>query len=125
MKRIIAVLCVFVLLCAGCAATPKTPAESHTEDAQATPEALVLFDTSTCKIVLEGAETTVTDKSTGTEYKYTTTRTLTTQQPTLAQMQARCIARTSANTGSVKIEVAGALIIVTDKATGEIYYIDR
>ena len=66
-----------------------------------------MFDTSTVKIVLEGAETTVTDKATGTEYSYTTTRKLTTQQPTLEQMQARCIARTSVNTDSVKIELAG------------------
>ena len=39
-------------------------------------------------------------------------------------MQARCIARTSANTDTVKIELAGALIVVTDKATGQVYYID-
>ena len=47
MKRIVVMLCACVLLCAGCAATPETPAESHTEDAQATPEAVTLFDTST------------------------------------------------------------------------------
>lgn len=76
------------------------------------------------KIVLEGAETTVTDKATGTEYSYTTTRKLSTQQPTLEQMQARCIARTSADTDTLKIELAGALIVVTDKTTGQVYYID-
>ncbi len=125
MKKIIVILCACVLLCAGCAATPETPAESHTEDAQATPEAVTLFDTSTVKIVLEGAETTVTDKSTGTEYKYTTTRKLTTQQPTLEQLQARCIARTSADTDSMKIELAGALIVVHDLAGNQTYYIQH
>ena len=109
---------------AGCAATPEIPTSSPVEAAQATPEAVTLFDTATLKIVLEGAETTITDKTTGTEYGYTTTRKLTTQQPTLEQMQARCIARTSANTDTVKIELAGALIVVTDKATGQVYYID-
>ena len=125
MKKILAVACACVLLCAGCAATPNTPASGPTEAAQATPEAVTLFDTSSIKITLEGAETTVTDKITGTEYGFTTTRKLTTQQPTLEQMQARCIARTSADTNSMKIELAGALIIVTDKATGQIYYINR
>lgn len=126
MKKLIVAFClVFAVILAGCAATPETPTSNPTEAAQATPEAVTLFDTSTVKIVLEGAETTVTDKATGTEYSYTTTRKLTTQQPTLEQIQACCIARTSANTDSVKIELAGALIVVTDKATGQVYYIDR
>lgn len=125
MKRIVVMLCACVLLCAGCAAPPETPAESHTEDAQATPEAVTLFDTSTIKIVLEGAETTVTDKSSGNEYSYTTTRKLTTQPPTLEQIQARCIARTSANTDTVKIELAGALIVVHDLAGNQTYYIQH
>ena len=47
------------------------------------------------------------------------------QKKALEQMQARCIARTSANTDTVKIELAGALIVVTDKTTGQVYYIDR
>ena len=125
MRKLIAVFClVFAVMLAGCAAIPETPTSNPTEAVQATPEAVTLFDTSTVKIVLEGAETTVTDKATGTEYSYTTTRKLTTQQPTLEQMQARCIARTSANTDTVKIELAGALIVVTDKTTGQVYYIN-
>lgn len=125
MKKLIALFClVFAVMLAGCAATPETPTSNPTEAAQATPEAVTLFDTSTVKIVLEGAETTVTDKATGTEYSYTTTRKLTTQQPTLEQMQARCIARTSADTDTLKIELAGALIVVTDKTSGQVYYID-
>lgn len=125
MKKIFAIICVCILLCAGCATTPNTPISTSTAATQDTPEAVTLFDTSTVKIVLDGAETIVTDKANGTEYSYTTTRKLTTQQPTLEQMQARCIARTSANTDTLKVELAGALIVVTDKATGQIYYINR
>ena len=125
MKKLIVAFClVFAVMLAGCAATPEIPTSSPVEAAQATPEAVTLFDTATLKIVLEGAETTITDKTTGTEYGYTTTRKLTTQQPTLEQMQARCIARTSADTDTLKIELAGALIVVTDKTTGQVYYID-
>lgn len=123
MKKLIIAFClVFALALAGC--TAEKPTSSPTASVQATPEAVTLFDTSTVKIVLEGTETTVTDKTTGTEYGFTTNRKLTTQQPTLEQMQARCIARTSANTDTVKIELAGALIVVTDKTTGQVYYID-
>lgn len=124
MKKLIVLFClVFAVMLAGCSPAEKLT-NSPTEAVQATPEAVTLFDTSTVKIVLEGAETTVTDKATGTEYSYTTTRKLTTQQPTLEQLQARCVARTSANTATVKIELAGALIVVTDKATEQVYYID-
>lgn len=125
MKRIVVMLCACVLLCAGCAATPETPTESHKEDAQATPEAVTLFDTSTVKIVLEGAETTVTDKSTGSTYSYTTKKTYTTQQPTLEQLQARCIARTSTSSDTLEIELAGALIVVHDLAGNQTYYIQH
>ena len=125
MKKIIVILCACVLLCAGCAATLETPAEIHTEDAQATPEAVTLFDTSTVKIVLEGAETTVTDKSSGRTYSFTTKKTYTTQQPTLEQLQARCIARTSTSSDTLEIELAGALIVVHDLAGNQTYYIQH
>lgn len=122
MKKLIAAFClVFAVMLAGCAATPETPTSSPTEAAE---EAVVLFDTATCKITLDGAQTAVEDKTTGARYEYTTTRKLTTKQPTLEQMQARCIARTSADTDTLKIELAGALIVVTDKTTGQVYYID-
>ena len=126
MKRIIAILCVFILLCAGCmAASTETPASSSREAVQATPEAVTLFDTSTVKIVLEGTETTVTDKVSGDTFRYTTNRKITTEQPTLAQMQARCIARTSTSSDSLKIELAGALIVVHDLAGNQTYYIQH
>ena len=124
MKKLIAAFClVFAVMLAGCS-TAEKPTNSPTASAQATPEAVTLFDTSTVKIVLEGKETTVTDKTTGTEYSYTTTRKLTTQQPTLEQMQARCIARTSVNTDTMEILIAGGLLVVTDKTAEQTYYID-
>lgn len=123
MKKLIAAFClVFAVMLAGCAATPETPTSSPTEAAE---EAVVLFDTDTCKIVLDGAQTTVEDKSTGSTYSYTTSRTYSATPPTLEQLQARCIARTSADTDTLRIEIAGALIVVTDKATEQVYYIDR
>lgn len=124
--KIVSFVCVLAILSSvlvGCTVPHKRATSNPTEAAQATPKAVTLFDTSTVKIVLEGAETTVTDKATGTKYGYTTTRKLTIQQPALEQLQARCIARTSANTDTLKIELAGALIVVTDKATGQVYYI--
>ena len=123
MKRLIAAFfLVFAVMLAGCAATPETPTSSPTEAAE---EAVVLFDTDTCRIVLEGAQTTVEDKVAGTQYEFTTSLKLTTQQPTLEQLQARCIARTSASTDSMEIQIAGGLIIVHDLAGGQVYYIDR
>ena len=117
MKKLTVAFClVFAVMLAGCAATPETPTSSPTEAA--------VFDTDTCKIVLDGAQTTVEDKIAGARYEYTTTRKLTTKQPTLEQMQARCIARTSADTDTMKIELAGALIVVHDLAGNQTYYID-
>lgn len=124
MKKLIVLFClVFAVMLAGCS-TAEKPTNSPTASAQATPEAVVLFDTATCKITLDGAETTVEDKTTGEQYSFTTTRKLSTTPPTLEQMQARCIARTSADTDSIKIELAGALIVVHDRAGNQTYYID-
>lgn len=126
MKKLIPIVClVFAVMLAGCAAIPETPTSSPTEAAQATPEAVTLFDTSTVKIVLEGAETTVTDKDTGTEYSYTTTRKLSTTPPSLEQLQSRCIARTSVNTDTLEILIAGGLLVVTDKTAEQTYYLSR
>lgn len=122
MKRILIAMIVCAML-AGCAA--QKPTRAATEAAQATPEAVTLFDTDTCKIVLNGSETTIADKSSGNAYSYTTTRTLTTKQPTLEQLQARCIARTSASTDTMRIELAGGLIVVHDLAGNQTYYISK
>lgn len=123
MKKLIAAFClVFAVMLAGCAATPETPTSSPTEAAE---EAVVLFDTATCKITLDGAQTAVEDKTTGARYEYTTTRKLTTKQPTLEQLQSRCIARTSVNTDTMEILIAGGLLVVTDKTAEQTYYLSR
>ena len=122
MKKLIIAFClVFAVMLAGCAATPETPTSSPTEAAE---EAVVLFDTDTCRIVLDGAQTTVEDKATGTQYEFTTSRKFSTQPPTLEQLQARCIARTSTSTDTLKIEIAGGIIIVHDLAGNQTYYIN-
>lgn len=124
-KLTIAVCLVFAVMLAGCAAATETPAESHTEAVQATQEVITLFDTPTLRIELEGAETRVFDLMGGKEYSYTTTRQRVSKTPTLEQMQARCLARTSVNTDTVKIELAGGLIVVNDRTAEQVYYINR
>ena len=126
MKKLLSLFClVFAVVLAGCsAATTKTPTESPAKAAQATQEAVTLFNTSTVKITLAGTQTTVEDKSTGAQYEFTTTRKITTEQPTLAQMQARCIARTSTSTDTMQIELVGGLIVVHDLAGNQTYYIN-
>lgn len=126
MKKTLALVCAcLIFLCTGCAGTPERRTQSATTAAASPADSLTLFDTSTLQIVLDGAETTVTDKISGSEYSFTTTRKISTEQPTLEQRQARCIARTTTNTDTMKIELAGGLIIVTDKSTGQIYYIQH
>lgn len=124
MKKLIVAFClVFAVMLTGCSTTEK-PTNSATASAQATPETVVLFDTATCKITLDGAETTVEDKTTGSRYSYTTKKTYSATPPTLEQLQSRCIARTSADTATLRIEIAGALIVVHDLAGSQTYYID-
>lgn len=113
---------VFAAMLAGCTAIPETSTGSHTGTAQ---EVITLFDTPTLKIELEGAETRVFDLVGGKEYSYTTKRKRVSKNPTLEQMQARCLASTSANTDTVKIELVGGLIVVNDKTAEQVYYIDR
>lgn len=125
MKKFIPFFCLaFVFVLAGFSSVPEHAASSPAPSPEAASEAVTLFDTPTVKIVLDGKETIVTDKTTGTEYSYITTRKLLAAQPTLEQLQARCIAQTSASTDSIKIELAGALIVVHDLAGDQIYYID-
>lgn len=105
----------------GCAA----PQSATGSPSAATVEELTLFDTDTLEITLEGAQTRIQDKTSGNEYSFTTTRKYSTDPLTLEQMQARCIARTSADTATLKIEIAGALLVVTDRVTDQTYYIQR
>lgn len=105
--------------CFGAASTPG-PASST---AAAAPERVVLFDTDTLKITLDGLKTTVEDKPGGTAYTFTKTLTIRTSTPTLEQRQARALGRVSADTDTIKITLSGDLIAVTDKTAGLNYYI--
>ena len=126
MKKLTIAICfVFAVMLSGCTATAEKPTESHTEAAQATQEVITLFDTPTLRIELEGTETRVFDLIGGKEYSYTTTRQRVSKTPTLDQMQARCLARTSVNTDTVKIELAGGLIVINDRTAEQVYYINR
>ena len=103
----------------GAASTPG-PASST---ATAAPERVVLFDTDSIKITLDGLKTIVEDKPGGTTYTFTKTLTIRTSTPTLEERQARALGRVSADTDTIKITLSGDLIAVTDKNTGLIYYI--
>lgn len=103
----------------GAASTPE-PASST---APAAPERVVLFDTDTLKITLDGLKTIVEDKPGGTTYSFTKTLTIRTSSPTLEERQARALGRVSADTETIRIVLSGDLIAVTDKTAALNYYI--
>ena len=103
----------------GAASTPG-PASST---AAAAPERVVLFDTDSIKITLNGLKTIVEDKPGGTVYTFRKTLTVRTSSPTLEERQARALGRVSADTETVRIVLSGDLVSVTDKNTGLVYYI--
>lgn len=105
----------------GCSA-PQSATESPSAAAV---EELTLFDTDTLEITLEGTQTRIQDKTSGNEYSFTTTRKYSTDPLTLEQMQARCIARTSTDTSSLKIEIAGGVLVVTDRIANQTYFIQH
>lgn len=105
--------------CFGAASTPG-PASST---AAAAPERVVLFDTDSIKITLDGLKTIVEDKPGGTTYTFTKTLTIRASTPTLEQRQARALGRVSADTDTIKITLSGDLIAVTDKTAALNYYI--
>ena len=105
--------------CFGAASTPG-PASST---APAAPERVVLFDTDTLKITLDGLKTIVEDKPGGTTYSFTKTLTIRTSSPTLEERQARALGRVSADTETIRIVLSGDLVAVTDKTAGLNYYI--
>lgn len=128
MKRVKIFACALALglILAGCTgfylgavSTPGTASSTAT----AAPERVVLFDTDTLKITLDGLKTTVEDKPGGTAYTFTKTLTIRTSTPTLEQRQARALGRVSADTDTIKITLSGDLIAVTDKTAGLNYYI--
>ena len=128
MKRIKFFACALALglILAGCtgfylgAASTPGPASST---AAAAPERVVLFDTDSIKITLDGLKTIVEDKPGGTTYTFTKTLTIRASTPTLEQRQARALGRVSADTDTIKITLSGDLIAVTDKIAALNYYI--
>lgn len=120
-QKLIAAAALVGIIFTGCAA----PQSATGSPSAAAVEELTLFDTDTLEITLEGAQTRIEDKTSGNEYTFTTKKKYSTDPLTLEQMQARCIARTSTDTDTLKIELAGALLVVTDRTTGEVYYIQR
>lgn len=83
-----------------------------------------IVDTETLRIEREGQKTRVYDLAGGAEYAFVTHRVIRAQPSTLAQKQARCIARTAANSSTIKIELAGNILIVRDLTERQTYYID-
>ena len=83
-----------------------------------------IVDTETLRVEREGQKTRVYDLVSGAEYAFVTHRVIRAQPSTLAQRQARCIARTAANSSTIKIELAGNVLIVRDLTEQQTYYID-
>lgn len=132
MKKIKLFACVFALgLAVMCCTVLLLPASSIPENAssaattaqQSAQEHVVLFDTDSIKITLDGLKTSVEDKPGGTTYTFTKTLTIRTSSPTLEQQQARALGRVSADTETVRIVLSGDLIAVTDKTADLVYYI--
>ena len=83
-----------------------------------------IVDTETLRVEREGQKTRVYDLVSGAEYAFVTHRVIRAQPSTLAQRQARCIARTAANSSTIKIELAGNVLIERDQTEQQTYYID-
>ena len=120
-QKLIAATALVGIIFTGCAA----PQSTTGSPSAAAVEELTLFDTPTLEITLEGTQTRIQDKTSGNVYSFTTKKKYSTDPLTLEQMQARCIARTSTDTSSLKIEIAGSLLVVTDRTSGEVFYIQR
>lgn len=112
-----------IAFCFGAASIPGDTSDNATAAQQSAPERVVLFDTDTLKITLDGLKTIVEDKPGGTVYTFRKTLTIRTSSPTLEERQARALGRVSADTDTIKIVVSGDLIAVTDKTAGLNYYI--
>lgn len=123
MKKLIIAFClVFAVMLAGCSSAPEKAAESPSTSTQVV---TTLFDTNTIRIELEGADTRVYDLVGGAEYDFTTTRTIRTTPLTLEELQSRALGRTVTDTPTMKIELAGGLIVVHDLTAEITYYVNR
>ena len=120
-QKLIAAAALVGIIFTGCAA----PQSATGSPSAATVEELTLFDTDTLEITLEGTQTRIQDKTSGDVYSFTTKKKYSTDPLTLEQMQARCIARTSTDTSSLKIEIAGGVLVVTDRIANQTYFIQH
>lgn len=120
-QTLIAAAVLLGIIFTGCSA----PQSATGSPSAAAVEELTLFDTDTLEITLEGTQTRIQDKTSGNVYSFTTKKKYSTDPLTLEQMQARCIARTSADTATLKIEIAGGVLVVTDRVTGQTYFIQH
>lgn len=128
------VLCALVLALtlAGCTA-PKhpagtsAPASSTTtaEAAQNAAESVVLFDTDTLKITLNGSKTLIEDKLAQTVYKFGLTLKFRAGTSDLERQQAQTLGTTAADTDTLKITLAGRVIVVEDRTAKRTYCITR
>lgn len=121
-KLTIAIYLVFAVMLAGCSSAPEKAAESPSTSTQVV---TTLFDTNTIRIELEGADTRVYDLVGGAEYDFTTTRTIRTTPLTLEERQSRALGRTVTDTETMRIELAGGLIVVHDLTAEITYYVNR
>ena len=83
------------------------------------PDKLTIYETETLKIEREGAKTTVYDVTGGASYVFTTTRTRT-PKGSAAQISE---ATTTTDTKTITLQTVYNMIIITDKTTGETFYI--
>ena len=116
------------LILAGCtalsfgAASTPGPASST---AAAAPERVVLFDTPTLKITLDGSKTLIEDKLAQTVYKFGLTLKLRAGTSDLERQQAQTLGTTAADTDTLKITLAGRVIVVEDRTAQLTYCISR
>ena len=110
----LAALLMAVCLFIGCTVrTERTEQAESTEDA-----AYTLYETSTLKIVRQGAKTDVYDLAGNSHYGFTKKRVR--RDPDAQQIRE---VKTSTDTETIKIQLIGGGILVDDKTAGKTIYI--
>lgn len=115
------ILAAAVIILASCNRQParETPAEGARISTEAAPAATVLLDTASLRIEAEGQEMRVYDLTGETTYTITWHKTRVKKE----DAQHVCQAETKATTATIEIKQAFNIVIVTDRTTGETYYI--
>lgn len=115
------ILAAAVIILASCNRQParETPAEGARISTEAAPAATVLLDTASLRIEAEGQEIRVYDLTGESTYIITWRKTRTKKE----DVQHVCQAETKATTATIEIKQAFNIVIVTDRTTGETYYI--